>query len=466
MTAAADPGSPPSGARPDATASSGVDSPAGTWTPRWLCRSVSVPACHPVGMIERLQQPVAICWLPEGTAGFVGLGAAARLRADSFGDLTRMRDRGTELLRAASSACDEPARLAQPRLLGGFAFDGDSPSRTAPWREFGAAQFILPRVLYSFDGQRAWLTLCLTPSDDADDAARGLRLFEATQKVAQNPIPPSPGAALTQARQERLDPSRFGSRAMRLIEAIRSGHAQKIVTAEQVGLRTTAPLGDTETLLALDDSAVESTRFLFRLDGYSMLGATPERLISKRGRQLRTEALAGTISASTARAEQTLLGSQKDRGEHAWVRQAISEALSSLGCEVDHQQPTRVRRLHNLLHLRAPFSAELPGPLHVLDVAQRLHPTPAVGGAPRDRAKQYIVESEGFDRGWYTGAVGWFDALGDGDFDVALRCGVLHDRQAWLYAGAGLVLDSVADREREEISLKLSTLLSALRTRA
>lgn len=449
-------GAPAAGAPPERL------SPRGK--PDWRCRSVAVPPCHPVALIEQLSEPVAVCWAPEQGHSFVGLGAAARLRGEGPHRLAQMRDRGTQLLLAATEAADESNALTAPRLFGGFAFDADSQCPAAPWQVFGAAQFVLPRVCYGTDGQHAWLTLCLTPNDDADTAERAMQLFDAAQRVAHSPQPAKPGQVLASAEQERLDPSQFGDRARRLIQAIRSGHAQKVVTAEQVQIRASAPLGDTETLLTLDANAVESTRFLFRLGDYSMIGATPERLISKRGRQLRTEALAGTISASAKQAEEALLSSQKDRGEHSWVQEAIWKTLTDLGCAVD-REPTRVRRLHDLLHLRAPFTAQLREPMHVLDVAEHLHPTPAVGGVPTDRAKEFILESEGFERGWYSGAVGWFDASGDGDFDVALRCGVLHARRAWLYAGAGLVVDSVAEQERHEISLKLGTLLSALRTR-
>jgi isochorismate synthase EntC len=125
-----------------------------------------------------------------------------------------------------------------------------------------------------------------------------------------------------------------------------------------------------------------------------------------------------------------------------------------------------VRRLKHLLHLCSPIRARLSGELHVLELLERLHPTPAVGGVPTALALDWIEAHEPFDRGWYSGAIGWFDARGDGEFNVALRSGLIRDRQARLYAGAGVVRGSLAAAEYAETTLKLAALLGSLRARA
>jgi isochorismate synthase EntC len=125
-----------------------------------------------------------------------------------------------------------------------------------------------------------------------------------------------------------------------------------------------------------------------------------------------------------------------------------------------------IRRLKHLLHLSTPIGALLRDDTHAVDLLCALHPTPAVGGAPTDRALEWIEQNEAFDRGWYSGAVGWFDARGDGDFNVALRSGLLRDNRAWLYAGAGIVQDSASAAEYQETTLKLAALLGSLRSRS
>ena len=89
-----------------------------------------------------------------------------------------------------------------------------------------------------------------------------------------------------------------------------------------------------------------------------------------------------------------------------------------------------------------------------------------MGGVPTPAALEWISATETFDRGWYAGAVGWFDAMGDGDFNVALRSGLIHSNQARLYSGAGIVRESRAPAEYAETTLKLAALLTSLRARA
>ena len=122
----------------------------------------------------------------------------------------------------------------------------------------------------------------------------------------------------------------------------------------------------------------------------------------------------------------------------------------------------RVLRLANLHHLRSAVRGRLADRVHVLDLVARLHPTPAVAGHPRAAALAALPAREGLERGWYAGPIGWFDAAGDGAFDVALRCALVRERRAVLYAGAGIVAGSDPDAELAETRLKLQPLLMAL----
>ena len=97
-----------------------------------------------------------------------------------------------------------------------------------------------------------------------------------------------------------------------------------------------------------------------------------------------------------------------------------------------------------------------------LDLARLLHPTPAVGGTPSDRAVEVIRALEGFDRGRYAGPVGWVDARGDGEWAIALRCAELDGTRARLVAGAGIVAGSDPDAEWAETQAKLEPMLRAL----
>ena len=119
-------------------------------------------------------------------------------------------------------------------------------------------------------------------------------------------------------------------------------------------------------------------------------------------------------------------------------------------------------KLANVQHLATAFSGVMAEPHHVLDLVGRLHPTAAVGGTPTPSAVDMIRALEGMDRGRYAGPVGIFDAAGDGEFAIALRCAEVSGARARLFAGAGLVSGSVPEDELEETRIKLQAMLSAL----
>src|SRR5690606_8222135 len=134
--------------------------------------------------------------------------------------------------------------------------------------------------------------------------------------------------------------------------------------------------------------------------------------------------------------------------------EAILQTLGPLCSGIRYARDPELRSLKHMLHLRTAVQAELNTPVHILDLVERLHPTPAVGGVPAQAAMQWIVENEHFARGWYAGPIGWFDEAGDGQFDVALRSGIVAGHRALLFAGAGIVKGSAAEREFEETELK------------
>jgi isochorismate synthase len=178
--------------------------------------------------------------------------------------------------------------------------------------------------------------------------------------------------------------------------------------------------------------------------------------------------LAGSIGIGqdeeeTRRLAARLLASAKDREEHDIVVRSTIGALEDT-CEDVTSAPDspRVARARSVQHLETPISARMPHAGHVLDLVECLHPTPAVGGFPRERALATIRELEAIDRGWYAGPFGWTDLQGDGEFVVAIRSALVAGRSAALFAGCGIVADSVPAAEWEETCLKLRPMLAAL----
>jgi len=157
-----------------------------------------------------------------------------------------------------------------------------------------------------------------------------------------------------------------------------------------------------------------------------------------------------------------MLHSPKVREEHEIVARRIARSLRPISVWVRDEEEPSVVRIANVQHLATPIQGQLADSRSAVELAGLLHPTPAVGGEPRERAIALIDELEGLDRGWYAGPVGWMDAAEDGEFCVALRSGLLRDRTAHLFAGCGIVAGSDPASELAETEIKLEALLPLL----
>jgi menaquinone-specific isochorismate synthase len=398
-------------------------------------------------------------WAPPGGAEWAGVGECLTLTAPGEARFASIRRQAEPVWRGLRVEGGDGA--PSTRLFGGFAFQPGGAEQEH-WRGFGDARFVLPRYSYVRDGERAWLGLALVAEDTAEARERWLleweRLGSALAQVT--PAETAPVGARVLSRDE---PS--AADWTRLVDGIRAGIAagrvEKVVAARRLSI-TLEPAPDPVSLLArLRRVSPSTTRFAFRRGAATFLGATPERLLARRGLSLETEALAGSIRPGPATARR-LLASGKDHHEHELVVRDLLRVLEPLARSLEYSGQPRVQELRHVLHLRTPVLAELREPHHVLELVERLHPTPAVGGVPRTEALAWIAEHERRPRGWYAGPVGWFDAAGDGEFSVALRSGLLLGSTAHLYAGGGIVADSDAAGELAETQLKLAALLDAL----
>ena len=428
---------------------------------------LSVPApLVPVEELLGLRSGDALLWAPPDGLQLAGLGSAREITARGsarFGDVRRAAE---ELWRDVClvKIQDAPA----PRLLGGFAFQPQR-AREVPWDVFGEARFVLPRIGYVRDERRAWLSLSIGRDELSIDLFRGVwndleRLRHELLRRSETDfgeVSRAAAAPRLQAVQERPL-----SEWVALVEAIRaqiaSGRFEKIVAARRAVLELDPAPDPVRVLGRLRVLAKTSTRFAVRRGSACFLGATPERLLSRRGRAVETEALAGSIRSGDAARARELLESRKERGEHAFVVRGLIDSLGPLAESIQHPGVPVVRELRHVYHLWTPLRALLNEPHHVLELIERVHPTPAVGGLPARAALDWIFRHEPDERGWYAGPVGWFDAEGDGEFAVALRSGVLDGERAHLYAGAGIVGASDALCEWAETRLKLASLVSGL----
>ena len=250
---------------------------------------------------------------------------------------------------------------------------------------------------------------------------------------------------------------------------IRGGELRKVVlarTIEVAGDRAFDARRLAHRLRAVDPGAYS---FIAPTEEGVLVGASPELLVSRQGTEVRSVPLAGSAPRSgdpdvdRANAD-ALAASPKDREEHAAVVDAIIAVLRPLCETLTWDEEPALHETPNVWHLATRFRGRLREPApSASELALALHPTPAVGGAPRDEALAVLHQLEAFDRGSYAGPVGWVDADGNGEWAVALRCALLRGDRATLYAGAGIVGDSLPEAELEETERKFRAFLDALR---
>lgn len=248
------------------------------------------------------------------------------------------------------------------------------------------------------------------------------------------------------------------------LELIEKQELQKIVLARALDLKADQAFHPLEILNTLRERYEDCYAFSIANDsGQSFIGASPERLVSVSQGRVKVDVLAGTAprgetASEDARFGMALLDSEKDRHEHKLVYESICRRLEALGIKVSNRWAPKLKRLQNVQHLLVEVETELPEGLHLLDLVSELHPTPAVGGSPRERAVPRIRELESFDRSLYAGPIGWVNAKGEGEFIVGIRSAMVDGDQARLYAGVGIVEGSQAETEHAETNLKFKAL--------
>jgi isochorismate synthase len=406
---------------------------------------------------------------PPSGIDCAGGGVAHRIDVTGHDRLAQLREQSTALWSRLEVVRHPAAPNYAPRLFGGLAFSANN-SQQSPWGEFGDGAFSLARWTYGRFGRDGFLSFAASGAQQLESSRQNaLDELDSILDVlydhegCQTPVPPlpdeSPASSISQ-----FPVADWEVHIEKIRDAIASERFLKVVAARRCDITMSHAPNDLEVLNRLMSEA-RCVHFAFRRAESTFVGASPELLFLKSGRELRTQALAGTArSGARVRALQPaqLLDSSKDRSEHEFVVAAIRNALAPLCEEVIVAREPEVLRLRNILHINTPFEARVRPSTHITELLDALHPTPAVGGVPGRAAQEWIVDHERDERGWYTGPVGWFDSDGDAEFAVAIRCGVLSGTQAHLFTGAGVVLDSNHSAEYAETALKQLPMLRAL----
>ncbi|MBC7171649.1 MAG: isochorismate synthase [Polyangiaceae bacterium] len=388
---------------------------------------------------------------------YAALGAAAEIRVAGEGRFAALRQATASLFAGLAEVREPGVAAPAPRLFGGLAF-APGVDHGEAWAGFGDGLFVLPRWVYSTSGERASLSFAVGAGYDPKEVDRAIHeLGQLWDRLLERAAPSRSRPRTT--RVEHLPFEAWSTAVDAIREAIREGSVAKVVAARRATVELDGAPAPEAILERLKARFPLCTCFALLRDGAAFVGATPERLVERRGAVVTTEALAGSIARGRAA---DLLSSLKDREEHRLVVDAIVEGLTPFCTRVTVGSEPRIRDLPNLLHMQTPIEGRARDGVDVLELVKALHPTPAVGGVPTVEAMRWIVEREAAPRGWYGAPFGWVDASGDGAFVVALRSGVVRGDRVFVYAGAGIMEGSSPIAEYEETALKMQALLGAL----
>ena len=355
----------------------------------------------------------------------------------------------------------------QPILFGGFTFDPQNDV-VGEWANFPQSYFNLATYQLVIRNDQALVTINYLANDAAGEQQfETLRkerdaLIHAAQvkelKLYNKPAMTSYEEPHKEAYLQSID---------KVTSLIKANETQKVVIARSLALQFEEQITSPQILSHVVHEQPES--YLFGLERGDMLfyGASPERLVKVNDGKAFSSCVAGSIKRGKTVEEDEALGTSllndtKNRGEHHYVVEMITDTFEKNCTDVKVPNGPKLLKIRDIQHLYTPVEGQLKKGATILQLVKLLHPTPALGGVPREQAMEMIRTYEPMNRGLYAAPIGWLDAGGNGEFAVAIRSAALVQNKAYLYAGGGIVADSEAQSEYEETLVKFRPMLRAL----
>jgi len=436
--------------------------------PQLVSISLAVEDLDPLAVLESIYEPGQLhCYVERPASGFAVAGAEAVLefRAAGPGRFAAASAFIARTLEDTLAVGPVETPFAGPHFFLAASFADEVPAGDP----FPALRLFVPRWQVSRQGDGSVAVANLVIGADAPIDLIAAKVWKAHAKFRSFDYRAATGrdrpAGLLRTEELSGD---YRAAVRRGLEGIARGEYRKIVLAR--ARRLTAG-GDFHPLSVLNHLRQRfPSCYAFSVAdgaGRSFIGASPERLVRVVGGRMHTEALAGSAPRGATASEDAalargLLHSDKDLREHRLVLESIARRTADLGLRLEHAPVPRLLGLANVQHLHTPVSAALPPGVHLLDLVARLHPTPAVGGTPREPAVAAIAGIETFPRALYAGPLGWTDWRGEGECIVSLRSALIDGPTATAYAGAGIVAGSDPEKEFAETELKFKALVDAL----
>lgn len=401
---------------------------------------------------------------PEKTFKLVGLGHAYLIENNLYEKrFDHIEDEWIQLTKNIVKEEKEP----QPILFGGFTFDPKSQS-VDEWQGIPQSFFAVSTFQLVIRNDKAYVSIHLI-TDDENSAEQ----FEALRKERDRLI------HAVQVREVKLyekpvltgyiekGKEQYLQSIEKVTSLIKNKEAEKVVIARSLVAEFRESPTSQQILSHLYHEQPESYLFGLERENLLFFGASPERLVKVDDGKAYSSCVAGSIKRGKTAEEdelfgQSLLNDAKNLKEHQYVVDMIKDIFERNCTSINMPKRPQLLKIRDIQHLYTPVEGILSKEATILQLVKDLHPTPALGGAPKEKALTIIREYETMNRGFYASPIGWIDANLNGEFAVAIRSAALFDDTAYLYAGGGIVADSKAQSEYEETLVKFRPMLRAL----
>ncbi len=413
---------------------------------------------NPLAWLIDQQDSVKIYWADrENKFEFAGIGKADEISSQEFPNIE-----------SAFNVLEQRIKSSANNLkyFGGIAFN-QAGKLDKFWKKFGKFYFIIPQFEIYNDLEKTFIAINIRNDQNIDFKDMGSNVLNQIEKINFSNSSEKLQDIKIVNRTDLPDKKTWIYNIGNVVKKIKESDIKKIVLARKTLLESQESINPLHLLKKLKKVNKHTYDFYLQIDDtVSFLGCSPERLFKKMGRQILSEALAGSISYNgnmqkNRSSKKLLLTSKKDIEEHQYVYNEMHKELLSLCEEIEILSKRDVLTLSYVQHIYSKFKGLLKPSKQIPEIVSTLHPTPAVFGLPVKNLTKEIQKYEPFDRGWYASPLGWI-SKDDAEFTVGIRSGLINGKSLSLFSGAGIVKGSIPGLEWDEIENKINHFLKVL----
>ena len=399
---------------------------------------------------------------PEEDITFLAFEEAISLKIKGMNQFTTLGEKISVISKNLINNWDKVAAINFPLFLGGNKFY--TGKNSDEWNDFADNDWFIPQFLFYKKNNKFWFVYNYLLNNNNFPSENSLNcLFEPIDRLNNKEHIFFKGFENIQIHQIEKEKEKWNDLISNALFHINESLFSKVV----ISRRIIADIKQTPSyyyiLTKLEGNYQNCSVFLYSSKKTILIGATPEHLLKLKGNELQFDALAGSSKRGDTEREDNkiannLLVDKKNAEEHNHVIEFIKDASSPYVKNL-RQSDTVIKKFSNIQHLYTPIRAELKSCEQIYQLVDAIFPTPAICGYPKENSYKYITDNEKFDRGLFSGIIG-FISSGEMDLVVAIRSALLKDEKIYIYAGCGIVKGSDPVSEFEETEIKMNPILS------